>query len=118
MESEINQIKLKIHNAIYKLRNEILNAMSNKLAVREILCDLKKAFDCVDYDIPLSKLKLYGISGKDISLVHVKKSTYTPEECRWEVVVPSRTASNIALRSITVAYRFKQKAQGRASNYT
>jgi hypothetical protein len=47
----------------------------------------------------------------------LKESTYSPEECRKEEVVASRIASNIALLSITVVYRFKQKAQGHASSY-
>jgi hypothetical protein len=37
--------------------------MNNKLRVLlgGIFCDLKEAFDCVDHDILLSKLKFYGI---------------------------------------------------------
>jgi hypothetical protein len=42
--------------ALYKLINEILNALNNKILVGGILCDLKKAFDCVSYDILLPKL--------------------------------------------------------------
>ena len=37
--------------------------MNNKLLVEGIICDLEKAFD-----ILLSKLKFYGISGKDLAL--------------------------------------------------
>jgi len=52
------RIGLKTHNAI-------LNAMNNRLLVGGIICDLEKAFD-----ILLSKLKFYGISGKDIALYY------------------------------------------------
>jgi hypothetical protein len=42
--------------------------MNNKQLVGGIFCDLVKAFDCVDYDILLSKLKFYGINAKDHAL--------------------------------------------------
>jgi hypothetical protein len=45
--------------------SDILNALNNKLIVGGIFYDLKEAFSCVSYDIPLSKLETYGITGKD-----------------------------------------------------
>jgi hypothetical protein len=43
------QTNLKTNNATYKLTTEILNAMNNKLTVGSILCDLGKAFDCINH---------------------------------------------------------------------
>jgi hypothetical protein len=50
--------------AIYKLTNEILKALNNKSMIGGIFCDLKKAFDCVDHEILLSKLEHYDVTGK------------------------------------------------------
>jgi hypothetical protein len=52
------------NNAIYKLINEILIALNNKLMAVGIFCDLEKAFDCVNHKIILSKLEFYGVKGK------------------------------------------------------
>jgi hypothetical protein len=49
--------------------NNILNALNNKELVDSIFCDLHKAFDCVNYDILLSKLEHYGITGRVYDLV-------------------------------------------------
>jgi hypothetical protein len=69
-------------NATYKLTSEILNAMNNMLLVGGIFCDLEKAFDCVDHDIQLSKLKFYGISDKDFQLY---KSYLDNRYCRTAI---------------------------------
>jgi hypothetical protein len=51
------------NRASFKLLNEILLAMNNKLTVGGLFCDLEKAFDCVKHDILLTKLVHCGIVG-------------------------------------------------------
>jgi len=43
--------------------------MASRLSVRGILCDLEKAFDCVDHGIKVDKLEFSGISGTFIIVV-------------------------------------------------
>jgi hypothetical protein len=59
---------LKTDNATSKLTTEILIALNNKSVVAGIFCDHQKAFDCVNYEILLSKLEFYGIKGLDLKL--------------------------------------------------
>jgi len=55
--------------AIYKLRNEISEALNNRKITGGILCELQKAFDCVNHRIFLSTLEFYGINGSLLKLI-------------------------------------------------
>jgi hypothetical protein len=45
-----------------RLINEMLNAMSERKVVGGIFCDLQSVFDCVNYNIVLTKLEFCGTS--------------------------------------------------------
>jgi CRISPR/Cas system-associated endonuclease Cas3-HD len=55
--------------ASYKLTNDILTSLNNKLLVGGDFRDLQKAFDCVDHYLLLSKMHWYGISSKGYNLI-------------------------------------------------
>ena len=55
--------------ASYKLINDILTSLNNKLLVGGIFCDLQKVFDCVDHDLLLAKMLWYGVLDKGHKLI-------------------------------------------------
>ena len=55
--------------AIFKLINEILNSLNNKMKVGGIFHDLQKAFDSVNHELLLDKIQNYGIKGKAKTLL-------------------------------------------------
>jgi hypothetical protein len=57
--------------ASYRLIEERLNALSNRMMVGGIFCDLQKAFECVNHNIQvlLTKLEFYGITGTSLKLI-------------------------------------------------
>jgi len=87
------RLGLRTDSATYKLTTEILNAMNNKLLVGGIFCDLEKAFDCVNHDILLSKLKFYGINDKDLQ---VYQSYLDNRYCRTAIYNDSGNSNEVS----------------------
>ena len=77
-------------DATYKLVTEILN---NKLLVGGIFCDLEKAFDCVNNNILLTKLKFYGIRDKDLRLY---QSYLGNRYCRTAIYNDSENSNKVS----------------------
>jgi hypothetical protein len=50
-------------DATYKLTDNRLKSINQKMHVRGIFCDRAKAFNCVSHEILLSILYFYGIQG-------------------------------------------------------
>ena len=53
--------------AASSLINQICGALDGKTKVMSVFLDMSKAFDCVDHDILLEKMSIYGIRGKSLS---------------------------------------------------
>jgi len=74
--------------ASYKLINEMLLALNNKLTVSGIFWDLEKAFNCVNHDILLSKCEFYGFRDRTNTLLRAYLSD------RYQRVLIDNTFSN------------------------
>lgn len=55
--------------AVEELVHEIMRAFENKQSTSALLCDLSRAFDCVQHMVLLEKLKKYGLEGGALKLV-------------------------------------------------
>ena len=87
------RLGLRTDNATYKLTTEILSAMNNKLLVGGIFFGLEKAFDCVNHDVLLSKLKFYGISDRDLQLY---QSYLGNRYCRTAIYNDSENSNKVS----------------------
>ena len=55
--------------AMYAFLNKVLSSLDKKYYVGGLYCDLQKAFDCVNHNILLNKIKFYGITGIAYNLI-------------------------------------------------
>ena len=87
-------------DAIFKLTNEILNALNNKKIAGSIFCGLEKPFDSVNHDILLSKLLYYGISSKAKLLIE----SYLPNRYQRVLITNSYLNSNTVSKWTKIKY--------------
>ena len=72
------------------LTTEILNDMNNKVIVGGIFCDLAKAFDGVNHNVWLAKLKLYALYCRDYALY----KSYMENRCQRTAPCYEKEACN------------------------
>ena len=61
--------KLSTDTAIYAFLDTVFTALDSKNYVGGLFYDLHKAFDCINHDILLTKMKFYGITGTAHNLI-------------------------------------------------
>ena len=88
---------MRTDNATYKLTTEILNAMNNKLLVGGIVCDLEKAFVCVNHDILLYKLEFMELVTRILDYFNLIWITDTVEQ-QYIMTVRTVTKFQIGLK--------------------
>jgi hypothetical protein len=71
----------------YSLLKEILDALNNNLLVGGIFCDLRKAFNCVNHNLLLSKMEFYGIRGISNRLIRSHLSNRYQRETLKKIVI-------------------------------
>ena len=76
--------------AIFKLTNQILTSINNKENVCGIFCDVSNAFDTLNHEILISKLKHYGITGTAGKLI----TSYLSNRSQRVRIRSSHTANN------------------------
>ena len=62
------QLNNSTEHAILQLVNDVSSSFERGEYTIEIFLDLPKAFDTVDHEILISKLKYYGIKGKNFEM--------------------------------------------------
>ena len=75
-------------DAAFRLTDSVLKSLNQKLHVGGIFCDLSKAFDCVNHEMLLSKLHIYGIQGITIGWF---RSYLTNRKQKVEIKSPNST---------------------------
>ena len=53
----------------YSFLHKVLSSLDKRYYIGGLFCDLQKAFDCVNHDILLAKMKFYGVTGIAYNLI-------------------------------------------------
>jgi hypothetical protein len=78
-------------NAVYSLLYKILTALNDKSKVKGMFCDIGKAFDCVNHNILLHKLEIYGITSTSKNL----NSQYLSDRYQRMILKDNLTPCNL-----------------------